>query len=199
MFTKICMFGAIAVLTVAAGCTTYRESNTARTPEEQILLSKAVDYSLAGMTHGKLAGQKAFLDVSGLECVDKAYVVDALKQNLAKDDVRLVDKAEDAEFTVTVRAGMLATQAGAALFGLPALKIPIPMVGTMDSPEVALYKHVKQDGLAKLCVSAYNKDKRLVGTHEGQAHTRYSRWTVLLLVHWDTTNVAELKMPVTGK
>lgn len=197
MLKKIGMLGAAVALTVAAGCTTYRDSNTARTPEEQLLLSKAVDYSLAGMTHAKLAGQKAFLDVSGLECVDKAYVVDALKQNLAASDVRLVDKADEAEFIITARAGTVATQAGSALFGIPALKIPIPMVGTTDSPEVALFKWVKQDGLAKLCVSAYSKDKKLIGSHEGIGHTRYGRWTLLIMIHWDNTNVPELKMPVT--
>ena len=85
------------------------------------------------------------------------------------------------------------------MFGIPALKIPIPMVGTTDSPEVALFKWVKQDGLAKLCVSAYSKDKKLIGSHEGVGHTRYGRWTVLIMIHWDNTNVPELKMPVTGK
>ena len=199
MLKKICLLGVAASLTAGVGCSTYRESNTVRTPEEQILLSKAVDLSLASMTYGQLAGQKASLDVSGLECVDKAYVVDALKQNLAANDVRLVDNADAAAFTITVRAGMLATQAGSSLLGIPALKIPIPMVGSTDSPEVALYKHVKQDGLAKLCVSAYDKDKRLIVTHEGMAHTRYGRWTVLLLIHWDSTNVPEMKMPVTKK
>ena len=199
MFTKIGRFGVMTALAVAAGCTTYRESNTVRTPEEQILLSKAVDYALAGMKHSQLAGQKTFLDVSSLECVDKPYVVDALRQNLSASGARLVDKAEDAEFMVSARAGMLATQAGSALFGLPALRIPIPMVGTTESPEVALFKWVKQDGMAKLCVSVYGKDKQLAGSHEGVGHTRYGRWTVLLLIHWHNTNVPELEIPVTRK
>jgi len=195
---QILLPGLVATLMASAGCMSFRESNTVRTPEEQILLSKAVDYALAGAMPSGLLGRRVFVDATNLDCTDKAYVADAVKQGLASKGARIVDKAGDAEAVVTVRVGMLATQSGTALVGVPSIKVPLPIgSGMLETPEVALFKRATQEGLAKLCLTAYDNDtKELIDTHEGTSRTRYDRWGILFVINFDRTNVPELKMPV---
>lgn len=185
------------VLGLADGCSTYRESNTARTPEEQILLSKAVDASLAGAIPSGLQERRVFLDVSNLDCPDKGYVTDAVRQALAAQGARVVEKSGDADAVVTVRAGMLATQSGTTIVGIPCFKVPTLVTsGSLETPEFALYKRATQEGLSKLCLTAYdNNTKELLGAKEGLARTHFDRWHILFVINYNTTNVPELKIP----
>ena len=194
----ILRLGLVSTVMVSAGCMSFRESNTARTPEEQALLSKAVDYALAGAIPPGLDGRRVFVDVSNLDCPDKAYVTDAVRQGLSAKGARIVDKAGDAEASVTVRAGMLATQSGSALLGVPSIKVPLPIgSGTLETPEIALFKRATLEGLARLCLTAYDSDtKELLGAREGTARTRFDRWHVLFLVNFNRTNVPELTIPL---
>jgi len=194
---KFMLSGIVATMMVSAGCMSFRESNTTRTPEEQILLSKAVDYALVEATPTGLTGRRTFVDVTNLDCTDKAYVADAVKQKLASKGARIVDKASEAEAVVTVRVGMLATQSGTALVGLPTVKLPAILTsGTLETPEIALFKRATQEGMAKLCLTAYDNDtKELMDTHEGMARTHFDRWNILFVVNFNRTNVPELTIP----
>ena len=199
VFGKSLQSGLLATVMLSSGCMSFRESNTTRTPEEQILLSKAVDYSLVEAIPVGLQGKRVFVDAANLDCTDKAYVTDAVKQGLASKGARIVDKAGDADAVVTVRVGMLATQSGTALIGIPTFKLPAILTsGTLETPEIALFKRATQDGLAKVCLTAYNYDtKALLGAREGTARTRFDRWNILFVVNFNRTNVPELLTPLT--
>lgn len=189
--------GWAASVMALAGCMTYRESNTARTPEEQMLLSKAVDYSLADAVPNGLVGRRIFVDATNVDCVDKAYVTDAVRQGLAVKGARLVEKASESDAVVTVRVGMLATQSGSSLIGLPTFKLPaLVTAGGFETPEIALFKRATQDGMAKISLTAYDNDTReLIDRREGTARTRFDRWSILFVVNFNKTNVPELKTP----
>lgn len=191
----------LVIGTLTTGCTTYRETNTVRTPEEQMLLSKSVDYSLETAELSGLADRHVYVDATNLDCVDKAYVIDALKTKLAAGKARLVEKAGEADVVVTVRAAMLATQSGSSLIGLPSIKIPLSVAATtIETPEIALYKRATLEGLCKLCVTAYDSDTRAcIDTREGAARTRFDRLSILFVFHKNRTNVPELKIPLNGK
>jgi hypothetical protein len=185
-------------LILPAGCMSYRESNTVRTPEEQILLSKAADYSLAKAVPAGLPGRKVYIDVSNLECPDKLYVTDAVRQILGEKGARVVERGNEAEVIVTVRAGMLATQSGTAMLGIPGFKLPLPITsGAIETPELAFFKRSIQEGFAKLSLTAYdNNTKAFLEAGEGTARTHFSRWHILFFVNYVTTNVPELKIPI---
>lgn len=196
------LMGAMAALLVAsAGCMSYRESNTTRTPEEQLLLTKAVDYSLADALPTSLVGRRVYLDATNIDCVDKAYVADAVRQGLASKGARMVDKASEADAVVTARVGMLATQSGTSLLGVPTVKLPALLTsGSLETPEIAVFKRSTQDGLSKICLTAYDNDtKELIEKGEGTARTRFDRWSILFVVHFNRTNVPELTLPVSPK
>ena len=68
--------GLIAAL---AGCSSTKQSNTARTAREQLLISNAVDQALSKIDFTALDGQKVFLEEKYLECTDKGYVVSSIR------------------------------------------------------------------------------------------------------------------------
>ena len=192
---------ALACAALMTGCMSFRETNTVRTPEEQMLLSKSVDYTFDAMTFSKLSGRLVFVDATNLDCTDKAYVVDALKQRLGMAGAKIVEKSGEASAVVTVRSAMLSTQSGSALIGIPSIKVPLPIGGsTLETPEVALFKRAMQEGWCKLHVTAYDGDTRaLLDKQEGAARTHFDRWHILFLVHFKRTNVPELQMSATGE
>jgi len=196
--SDICVgrWAALLALMFSGGCLSYRESNTARAPEEQMLLSKAVDYALADAVPTQLVGRRVFLDVSNLDCPDKAYVADAVRQGLAVKNVRTVDKSIAADVDVTIRVGMLATQSGSSMIGVPGVKIPSPIgAGSFEIPELAFFKLTQQEGWAKLCLTAYDNDtKEMIEKREGLARTCFKRWHILFLINFVRTNVPELRM-----
>ena len=194
-------WGMAVVAMAMTGCVSYRESNTVRTPEEQILLSKAVDYALANAIPTGLVGRRVFVDVSNLDATDKAYVADAVRQGLAsKGNARIVEKAGEAEAVVTVRVGMLATQSGTSLIGLPTFKVPAILTsGSLETPEIALFKRATQEGWAKMSLSAYDNDtKEFLNAREGTARTRFDRWHILFVINFNRTNVPELEIPASA-
>jgi hypothetical protein len=199
LYKRITLAAGAAALLISAGCMTYRESNTARTPEEQMLLTKAVDYSLADALPTSLVGRRVYLDVTNIDCVDKAYVADAVRQGLGAKGARLVDKASESDAVVTARVGMLATQSGTSLLGLPTIKVPALLTSRSgETPEIAVFKRATQDGLSKICLTAYDNDtKELIEARQGTARTRSDRWSILFVINFKRTNVPELKTPVT--
>ena len=101
-----------------------------------------------------------------------------------------------ADMIVTVRCGMLATQHGDVLLGLPSFKAPLPMVGSVETPEVAVYKKTWQEGRATLDVSGYNRmDRRIIksGSGKGVGKTNITHWSLFFFFHYTTTDVDEFK------
>ena len=103
-------------------------------------------------------------------------------------------KIEDAETIVEARAGGLGIDTRISLFGIPALPIPIPIVGTLATPEIALYKAELHDSTGKFVLVAYdNKTGGFVhstGSLAGKAYFNYYR--VLGFFNWRSTDIPEL-------
>jgi hypothetical protein len=76
-----------------AGCATIKQSDTARTGIEQLLISSAADRALDKIDLRPIAGAKVFVDKQYLDCTDKNYLLVALHQRLLADRCTLVPKA----------------------------------------------------------------------------------------------------------
>ena len=98
---------ALLMLTVpyAAGCTTTRTSDTARTGMEQLLISNAVDQTMDKTRMPPLDGRTVFVEEKYLDSVDKGYIVGTLRQKLLASGAKLVDKKEDSEITLEICFG----------------------------------------------------------------------------------------------
>jgi hypothetical protein len=138
---------------VISGCASVKQSDTARTGMEQLLISNAVDKSLDQVDFKPIADAKVFLETKYLDCVDKNYITVALHNRLLRHGCKLVDKAEDAQVVCEVASGSVGTDHSDLFVGMPDL--PVPSVA-LTIPRMPFYTREKSIGTAKLQVVAYD-------------------------------------------
>ena len=142
-----------------AGCATMKESDTARTGVEQLLISSATDKALAKVDFRPVAGARVFLETKYLDCTDKNYIIVAMHQRIMATGATLVDKAEDSDVVVELTSGAVGTDRTEWFIGLP--QIPLPPPSPISIPRLALFSRTRLIGTAKLSMVAFDtKSKR---------------------------------------
>ncbi len=141
------------------GCATTKRSDTSRTGMEQLLISDAIDRSIAKIDFRPLAGKTVFVDPQYLDCVDKGYVVSSLRHRVVSAGGRLAAKADDAEFVAEIRSGGVGTDRQQSYVGTP--NISLPGITPVEIPEIKLWNTDKQLATAKIGVMVYDTKTRL--------------------------------------
>ncbi len=176
------------------GCHSLNVSEPKRTAAEQLLLSTAADRGLEGVDLAPLRGKKVFLEEQYFHSYDQEYILGAIRELIAKNGAFLVRHIEEAQIVVEARSGGLGIDSRTSLFGIPAIPFPIPMVGTIATPEIALYKAELHDSTGKFALLAYdNKTGGYVhstGSLAGKAYFNYYKF--LGFFSWRSTDIPEL-------
>ncbi|MFT5524556.1 MAG: hypothetical protein ACI9G1_005608 [Pirellulaceae bacterium] len=156
----------LAPLLIACGCGT----TNSRMATEQILVSDAVDRSVANIDFSSLAGEKVYLDtkyiklIKGMGFVNADYIVSSLRQQLVAANCYMQEKLTDADYVVEARVGALGTDMHEMTYGIPAsnsltaaanLLPNAPIVPSI--PELAIAKRNDHYGAAKVAVFAYHR------------------------------------------
>lgn len=173
-----------------AGCAQTRVTEPPRSAVEQLLLSTAADRALAQEDFAVFNRMKVYLDERYFEAVDEEYVLSALRNALSSAGALLVANMDEAEVIIEPRSGALSTDASTSLIGVPSVPVPIPLAGTVVTPELALYRSEKQFATAKIALFGYWKQSRehlhSSGSLVGRAKHNY--YTLLgYLKYTDTT------------
>ena len=126
------------------GCTTSHITVPARAGIEQLLLSTAADNALKGVEIPQVAGEKVFLVETYVDSYDKHYVIGSIRALLSENGALLQNNLNDANVIIEARVGGLGMDASESLVGMPSLPIPIPSVGSIETPELALFGHQKE-------------------------------------------------------
>ncbi|RPI88956.1 MAG: hypothetical protein EHM42_03870, partial [Planctomycetaceae bacterium] len=143
-----------------AGCTSTKQSNTARTATEQLLIANAIDQSLDKVDFTPLSDSKVFVEDKYLDCVDKGYVIGSIHHRLLRHGAALVAKPEEADVILEPRSGAVGTDLSSSFLGIPEITLP----GMLSIPEVKFVSRDAQKAAAKIGLVAYDaKTKRLLG------------------------------------
>lgn len=177
--SRLSLWVASWVMVLLAGCATIKESDTARTGIEQLLISRATDDALDKVDLRPIQGAQVFLDPQYLDCVDKNYIIVSLRQRLMQQGCKLVSKAEEAEVVVEIASGAVGTDRQELFVGIP--EIPLPPPSPIAIPRMSMFTRTKSMGTAKLRVIAYDvKSKRpLVDSGAALARADYKHWNVM--------------------
>jgi len=159
------------------GCASMKESDTARTGLEQLLISSAVDKSLDKVDFTPVSGAKVFLKADYLESVDKNYVLMSMRSRLLTNGCTLVDKAEESDVVFEVASGGVGTDRTDLEIGSPA--IPLGLMGTI--PKVTIYERKRAMGTAKLCIIATDtKTKQpVINSGFSLARSDHQHWSMM--------------------
>ncbi|MDR3618672.1 MAG: hypothetical protein P4L85_04915 [Paludisphaera borealis] len=149
----------IAMAAAATGCGTTKQSSTARTGTEQLLLTKAWDTALAKIDFRPLTGVPVYLDTANATAVDQGWVVSSLKEAMLRQGVLLRTKPEQAQWIVEARIGAYGTDAYNWLLGIPQTTVPPTFTGVPAGtiPEISLIKKSDQRAVAKMALFAYDR------------------------------------------
>ena len=177
-----------AILLLAAGCTTTRNTSPLHSAKEEVLIATAADRAadaLAAQVPPNLAG---WIDTSGLLVRDDrndAYALAAIEDALLRHGVRLVATRGEADAVILPRAGMLSTYEKGVLFGIPSL--PIPLAPGLVSPSLSLWSQNLAKGNAKFAASVYDakSGKLIVSTNPAYGFSKQDDGVVLFLFNWD--------------
>ena len=183
----------MAVL-LGGGCVSIRQTDPARTATEQLLLSTAADRATEEMELAQFAHKKVWVDASYFDSYDQKYAVGTIRDALSRAGALLVADSKSSEITIEPRSGALATDDRTLLVGLPSLGLPIPLTGTVSTPEIAFYKSSKQYSTAKIVLLAYSTSSRehiySSGDMVGRAHDNYFH---IFFVPLHKTDVPEME------
>jgi len=152
-----------------SACNSTRQSNTARTATEQLLIANSIDQSLDKVDFSPLAEAAVFVEEKYLDCVDKGYVVASIRHRLLRQGAAIAAKPEEADVILEVRAGAVGTDLSSSFMGVPEITLP----GMLTLPEVKMISKDAQKAAAKIGLVAYDaKTKRLLG--EGGVSNSFS-------------------------
>ena len=167
----------VAVVFAFAGCGTTKSF----TATEQLLMSDAVDSTLAKMDFRAISGHKVFLDTQyvvgagkvipgvamPVNLVNSDYVISGLRQQLTAAGCMLVDTKELSEIICEARCGALGTDGHSMIYGLPAnnflnsASFVIPGSPSLPTiPEISVAKRDMKSAAAKVSVFAYDRETR---------------------------------------
>ncbi|GAB5404772.1 MAG: hypothetical protein Aurels2KO_30030 [Aureliella sp.] len=143
------------------------------TATDQLLLSDAVDTTVAKLDFEPLADQKVYLDVTYLKTqrsavlIDSDYVISAIRQQMVGAGVKLVENRDDADLIAEARLGALGLDSHSVTYGLPASNalsaassvfVNAPVVPAI--PEMSFARHESKSGAVKVAVFAYDRETR---------------------------------------
>jgi Family of unknown function (DUF6655) len=150
----------VALATAPQGCTTTKQSNTARTATEQLLISNAIDQSLNKIDFTPLSGSRVFVEEKYMDCVDKGYIIASVRHKLLQADVSLAPKPEDADAVMELRSGGVGTDVTSSYLGIPGFTMP----GMIGIPDIKVVNRDSQKAVAKLGIVVYDvKSKKELG------------------------------------
>lgn len=141
---------------VAAACESVRESYPPRTAIEQLLISGAVDDALRRLHLDIPPGTKIWVDAGNFDAYDQKYAVGAIRDRLLWLGAQLVADRGGADTVVEIRSGALSIEDTDSLLGIPGAQVPIPLAGSLTTPQIALYRSGKATGVAKIGLTAFN-------------------------------------------
>lgn len=167
----------IAVLqgTLIAGCLIGCGTTKSFTATEQLLVSDAVDSTVAKIDFRPLAGRRVFLDNTFLPSqkgvpnpnpflVHSEYVTSSLRQQMLAAGLMLCEKRDEADVIVEARMGALGFDGHTVTYGVPASSSLSTAASTISGspmvpilPELSLAKKEAKSGAAKIALFAYER------------------------------------------
>ena len=179
----------------ATGCTQTELTKPKRSATEQLLISTAADRALAQADLSMVAGKKVFVDRSYFDAQDEDYVIGEVRELVTMRGGMLMHELKDADLVIEPRSGALSIDSTSSIIGLPSTPTPIPFAGTVQVPEVALFKSEKQFSIAKIALLAYERDSgkhvAATGSLIGRASIKYYKF--LGFISYNKSTVPERK------
>jgi hypothetical protein len=160
---------ALAVTAAVIGCGTTMEYSAT----EQLVMSDAVDRSIASIDFRPMSGHKVYLDTSYLRhvkgegFVNSEYVTSSLRQQVVAAGCLIQDASAEADIIIEARIGALGADDHRVMFGVPENNVFSTTVSLIPGapvlprvPEIAVARREAREAAAKIAAFAYDRKTR---------------------------------------
>ncbi len=146
MRSSLCLLGLMSL----AACASTSETNPSRTATEQLLVARAADRAVEGLTLPIPAGSRVFVDDTWFRAETSAYAVSAIRAALSEAGYALATDKAGADAVFELRAGALSLEQMRRVFGLPEMRVPInDSFNVVSVPELSIYSQRDRVGVAE--------------------------------------------------
>ena len=182
---------AAATLLFTVGCsTTQRNTQSARTAVEQLLLSEAVKRSLPRESRSVLPvphGANVAISTVGMT-PDQAVLQQVVAGWLGQQGYLVQKDGKDATHRIDVIVEALGTELAGTFMGMPPIQSQII---PFSLPELSLYKSQLQTGYAKFHMNIFDVAGNFMGsTSAFVADSYYNDYTVLFVLSHTSTDLS---------
>ena len=148
---------ALSGLTSLAACASTSETYPLRTATEQLLVARAADRAVEGLTLPIPAGSRVFVDDAYFRAENGAYAVSAIRNALSDAGYALAPSKIEADAVFELRAGALSLEQMRRVFGLPDMRVPInDTFNVVSIPELSIYSRRDRVGVAEFSGFLYD-------------------------------------------
>jgi len=184
-----------------SGCAFNRRTEPPRSATEQLLLSTVADRALQSSNFVLFAHRKVFVETNYFDSYDSGYVLGTVRDALSRAGALLMENESNSDIAVEIRSGALSADSSDSLIGIPSTGLPIPLVGAIPIPELALYKSEDESAYGKIAVLAYaTKSREHIYSSGPLVGKSYNNYHKILFISWITTDIPEKKSnPEKGK
>ena len=157
--------GLLVVVFALEGWSTVRTTQPPETATEQLLISTDVDHAVARLNLKITPGTKVFVDAQYFRApLYSQYAIASVRNRLLQLWARLVNNRKRANVVVELRSGGQSINHHQLLIGVPAIPTPVPLVGIVATPELALFEENRQVGIAKMAITSYKRNGALIAS-----------------------------------
>ena len=176
----------LAVL-ATAGCASTTESYVSRTATEQLLIARAADRAVEGLTLPVPPGSRIFVDQTYFQGDGSIYAISAIRGALSDAGYILWPEKATADAVFELRIGALSLEQMRRVFGLPPMAVPInENLNVVSLPELSVYSRRDRVGVAEFSGFLYDGRKGaplgaiapLIGDYRIRSHK------LLMMLSW---------------
>jgi hypothetical protein len=184
--------GVVALAALIAGCASTSETRPTRTATEQLLLARAADQAVEGLTLPIPVGSKVYVDDTYFRAENSTYAVSAIRAALSDAGYALSPDKTQANAVLELRLGALSLEQMRRVFGIPEMRIPInENFNVVSMPELSVYSRRDRVGVAEFSGFLYDP---ATGAPLGAivpmtGQFRIRSHTLLMIVSWGQQSV----------
>ncbi len=186
-FAPVAATGLLAAALLVSACASTTESNTGRTATEQLLLARAADKAVEGLSLPLPTAASIFVDDAYFQGEGTRYAISAIRAALSDAGYRLARNKDESDAVFEIRAGALSLEQMRRVFGIPEMRIPInETLNVVSLPELSVYSNRDRVGVAEFSGFLYEAKTGaplgavlpMIGQYRIRSHK------VLMIVAW---------------
>lgn len=148
---------ALTLPLLLAACASTTETYPGRTATEQLLVARAADDAVDGLTLPVPRTARVFVDDAYFRAETAPYAVSAIRESLSRGGHILARSREEADVVFEIRAGALGMEQMRRVFGIPEMRVPInDSFNVVSLPELSVYSRRDRVGVAEFSGFLYD-------------------------------------------